>query len=30
MVQQNWSVDQALDEYYQRAKTIWEKHGFKQ
>jgi ABC-type glycerol-3-phosphate transport system substrate-binding protein len=30
MVQQNWSVDQALDEYYQRAKTIWEKHNFKQ
>jgi hypothetical protein len=30
MVQENWSVDQALDEYYTRAKTIWEKHGFKQ
>ena len=30
MVQQNWTVDQALDEYYTRAKTIWEKHGFKQ
>jgi ABC-type glycerol-3-phosphate transport system substrate-binding protein len=30
MVQNGWSVDQALDEYYTRAKTIWEKHGFKQ